>query len=95
MRREKDRSRVCDSHLSDSPGSLSVHGGVGSSCEGVLARQLLRELCHIVTGIKGFHVDTLWVKYDSVVNTEQAVIKYVSYNCVEDLVCSNYVSLTS
>jgi len=38
-RRENERRhRTCTPHLSDSPGSLCVHGRVGSPCEGVLAR---------------------------------------------------------
>ena len=36
--RTERRHRTCTPHLSDSPGSLCVHGRVGSPCEGVLAR---------------------------------------------------------
>ena len=46
-------------HLSDGPGSLGVHGGVGTPGVGELAGELLRQVCRVLGGVQGLDVDAL------------------------------------
>lgn len=46
--------------LADSPGSVCVHGWVGSSSERFHPRQLLREVLRVPFGVQGLDVDPLW-----------------------------------